>query len=214
VPKMGVYDGERPSRVRRGRQLIYTRELLRLKGTLRYGFQSSWQGPTRTPKEWWERANGFWRRSFMPGRHFTAATNFTGQLVVAGHQGNVRVHSGLVSSVGAHRGGPAAMITLPAASCPTWTGTRPGLPAGPWLSHKRTTIVHRKRWPAGACAGRRRQLVVTSGATGGGGPPRAGAGQHVTVTDPSRPGPGAARALACLPKVADTGWQVRGPVRL
>jgi hypothetical protein len=79
VPKMGVYDGEPAISVRRGRQLIYTEDYLRLKGTLAMGSIVLAKGhPER--KGVVERANGYLETSFMPGRRFADRDDFNTQL--------------------------------------------------------------------------------------------------------------------------------------
>jgi hypothetical protein len=76
VPKLGVYDGEPAISSRRGRQLVYTDDYLRLKGTLAMGSVVLKKGcPER--KGVVERANGYLETSFLPGRRFATATTST-----------------------------------------------------------------------------------------------------------------------------------------
>jgi hypothetical protein len=95
VPKVGVYDGEPAISVRRGRQLIYIEDYVRLKGALAMGSVVLAKGhPER--KGVVERANGYLETSFMPGRSFTGRDDFDTQLGDwLEHRANLRVHSGL-----------------------------------------------------------------------------------------------------------------------
>ena len=95
VPKVGVYDGEPAISVRRGRQLSYTEDYLRLKGTLAMGSVVLAKGhPER--KGVVERTNGYLETSFMPGRSFADRDDFNTQLSDwLEHRANLRVHSGL-----------------------------------------------------------------------------------------------------------------------
>jgi len=212
VPKMGVYDGEPAISVRRGRQLIYTRDYLRLKGTLGMGSIVLAKGhPER--KGVVERANGYLETSFMPGRHFTGRDDFNGQLGEwLATRANVRVHSGLRCRPSERiEEDRAAMITLPPLLPDMDWHHDLRLPADHWVRHQTNDYsVHPK------AVGRQvhvraddAQLVVTLGTEVVARHVRVLA-SHVTVTDPVHDrAREAARALACLPKVADTGVEVR-----
>jgi transposase len=212
VPRKGVYDGEPAISVRRGRQLIYTRDYLRLKGTLGMGSIVLAKGhPER--KGVVERANGYLETSFMPGRRFTGRDDFNGQLGEwLATRANVRVHSGLrcrpSERIDEDR---AAMMTLPPV-LPDMDWHRDlRLPADHWVRHQTNDYsVHPK------AVGRRvhvraddAQLVVTLGTEVVARHQRVLA-SHVTVTDPVHDrAREAARALASVPKVAEVGVEVR-----
>ena len=212
VPRMGVYDGEPAISVRRGRQLIYTRDYLRLKGTLGMGSIVLAKGhPER--KGVVERANGYLETSFMPGRRFTGRADFNGQLGDwLETKANVRVHSGLrcrpSERIDEDR---AAMMALPPLLPDMDWHHDLRLPADHWVRHQTNDYsVHPK------AVGRRvhvvvdeAQLVVTLGTEVVARHERVLAG-HVTVTDPVHDrAREAARVLANAPKVVDTGVEVR-----
>ena len=107
VPRVGVYDGEPAISVRRGQRLIYTRDYLRLKGTLGMGSVVLAKGhPER--KGIVERTNGYLETSFLPGRRFDDRDDFNTQLGDwLETTANVRSAFGpALPSVGAHRRGP------------------------------------------------------------------------------------------------------------
>jgi transposase len=193
VPRMGVYDGEPAISVRRGRQLIYTRDYLRLKGTLGMGSIVLAKGhPER--KGVVERANGYLETSFMPGRRFTGRADFNGQLNDwLATRANVRVHSGLrcrpSERIDEDR---AAMMTLPPL-LPDMDWHRDlRLPADHWVRppDQRLLGAPESGRPPGARAGRRCPDHRHLGHRGGG-PSRAGAGQpRDRHRSRPRPGPG------------------------
>jgi transposase len=212
VPRKGVYDGEPAISVRRGRQLIYTRDYLRLKGTLGMGSIVLAKGhPER--KGIVERANGYLETSFMPGRHFTDRDDFNSQLGEwLATRANVRVHSGLrcrpSERIDEDR---AAMMTLPPLLPDMDWHHDLRLPSDHWVRHQTNDYsVHPK------AVGRRvhvraddAQLVVTLGTEVVARHERVLA-SHVTVTDPVHDrAREAARALASAPKVAEVGVEVR-----
>jgi len=212
VPRMGVYDGEPAISVRRGRQLIYTRDYLRLKGTLGMGSIVLAKGhPER--KGVVERANGYLETSFMPGRHFTGRDDFNGQLAEwLTIRANVRVHSGLRCRPSERIEEDRAAI-MPLPPLPPHMGLHHDLrlPADHWVRHQTNDYsVHPK------AVGRRvqvraddAQLVVTLGTEVVARHVRVLA-SHVTVTDPVHDrAREAARALASVPKVAEVGVEVR-----
>ena len=199
VPRMGVYDGEPAISVRRGRQLIYTRDYLRLKGTLGMGSIVLAKGhPER--KGVVERANGYLETSFMPGRRFTGRDDFNGQLGDwLATRANVRVHSGLrcrpSERIDEDR---AAMMALPPVLPDMDWHHDLRLPADHWVRHQTNDYsVHPK------AVGRRvhvraddAQLIVTLGTEVVARHERVLA-SHVTVTDPAHDrAREAARALA------------------
>lgn len=212
VPRMGVYDGEPAISVRRGRQLIYTRDYLRLKGTLGMGSIVLAKGhPER--KGVVERANGYLETSFMPGRRFSGRADFNCQLGDwLESKANVRVHSGLrcrpSERIDEDR---AAMMVLPPLLPDMDWHHDLRLPADHWVRHQTNDYsVHPK------AVGRRvhvvvddAQLVVTLGTEVVARHERVLA-SHVTVTDPDHDrAREAARVLATAPKVIDTGVEVR-----
>jgi transposase len=212
VPRMGVYDGEPAISVRRGRQLIYTRDYLRLKGTLGMGSIVLAKGhPER--KGVVERANGYLETSFMPGRRFTGRDDFNGQLGEwLATRANVRIHSGLRCRPSERiEEDRAAMMALPPV-LPDMDWHRDlRLPADHWVRHQTNDYsVHPK------AVGRRvhvraddAQLVVTLGTEVVARHERVLA-SHVTVTDPVHDrAREAARTLASMPKVAEVGVEVR-----
>jgi len=172
----GVYDGEPAISVRRGRQLIYTRDYLRLKGTLGMGSIVLAKGhPER--KGVVERANGYLETSFMPGRHFTGRDDFNGQLGewLATRAQRAGALGTSVSSVGAHRGGPGGDDNAAAASARHGLAPRPASARRPLGAppNERLLGAPESGGPAGACAGRRRPARRHLGHRGGG-PPTCG----------------------------------------
>lgn len=187
VPAKGVYDGEPAISVRRGRQLIYTRDYLRLKGTLAMGSIVLAKGhPER--KGVVERTNRYLETSFMPGRRFADRDDFNTQLGDwLETRANLRVHSGLrcrpSERIDEDR---AAMMALPPVLPDMNWHADVRLPADHWVRHQTNDYsVHPK------AVGRRVHIVVddtrvtvTLGAEVVASHDRVLA-RHVTLTDPA-----------------------------
>jgi transposase len=212
VPKLGVYDGEPAISVRRGRQLIYTDDYLRLKGTLAMGSIVLKKGcPER--KGVVERTNGYLETSFMPGRVFADRDDFNTQLADwLEHTANLRNHSGL-------RCRPSERIDEDLAAMTALPPLLPDmdwhhdlrLPADHWVRHQTNDYsVHPK------AVGRRvhvrvgdETVTVTLGKEVVARHERVLA-SHVTLTDPAHDrAREAARALAAAPKPAAVDVEVR-----
>jgi len=212
VPKMGVYDGEPAISVRRGKQLIYTEEFLRLKGTLGMGSIVLKKGcPER--KGVVERANGYLETSFMPGRCFADRDDFNTQLSDwLEHKANLRVHAGLRCRPSERIDEDlAAMMTLPPVLPDLDAHRDLRLPADHWVRHQTNDYsVHPK------AVGRRvhlhvddQRVTVTLGTEVVARHDRVLA-HHVTVTDPLHDrAREAARALAEAPKAKSDEVEVR-----
>ena len=212
VPKVGVYDGEPAISVRRGRQLIYTEDYLRLKGTLAMGSVVLAKGhPER--KGVVERANGYLETSFMPGRTFADRDDFNTQLGDwLEHRANVRVHSGLRCRPSERIDEDlAAMMALPPLLPDMDWHHDLRLPADHWVRHQTNDYsVHPK------AVGRRvhvrvddERVTVTCGREVVASHDRVLA-SHVTLTDPAHDRARvAARALASAPKPAVDEVEVR-----
>ena len=212
VPKVGVYDGEPAISVRRGRQLSYTEDYLRLKGTLAMGSVVLAKGhPER--KGVVERANGYLETSFMPGRTFADRDDFNTQLGDwLEHRANVRVHSGLRCRPSERIDEDlAAMMALPPLLPDMDWHHDLRLPADHWVRHQTNDYsVHPK------AVGRRVHLrvddeavTVTCGREVVASHDRVLA-SHVTLTDPAHDRARvAARALASAPKPAVDEVEVR-----
>ena len=211
VPRVGVYDGEPAISVRRGKQLIYTADYLRLKGTLGMGSVVLAKGhPER--KGCVERANGYLETSFMPGRRFAGRDDFNTQLADwLENRANVRVHSGLRCRPSERIDEDlAAMMALPTV-LPDMDAHRDlRLPADHWVRHHSNDYsVHPK------AVGRRvhvkvddTAVTVTLGTETVACHDRVLA-RHVTVTDPAHDkARQVARALAELPKCAADAAEV------
>jgi len=212
VPRVGVYDGEPAISVRRGSRLIYTRDYLRLKGTLGMGSIVLAKGhPER--KGVVERANGYLETSFMPGRTFADRDDFNTQLGEwLETKANVRVHSGLRCRPSERIDEDlAAMMALPPVLPDMDSHHDLRLPADHWVRHQTNDYsVHPK------AVGRRvhvkvddATVIVTLGAEVVARHERVLA-SHVTVTDPVHDrAREAARALAGAPKPDNGEVEVR-----
>ena len=212
VPKVGVYDGEPAISVRRGRQLIYTEDYLRLKGTLAMGSVVLAKGhPER--KGVVERANGYLETSFMPGRTFADRDDFNTQLGDwLAHRANLRVHSGLRCRPSERIDEDlAAMIALPPLLPDMDWHHDLRLPADHWVRYQTNDYsVHPK------AVGRRvhvraddQRVTVTLGREVVASHERVLA-SHVTATDPVHDRARvAARALASAPKPTADEVEVR-----
>ena len=203
VPRVGVYDGEPAISVRRGRQVIYTADYLRLKGTLGMGSVVLAKGhPER--KGCVERVNGYLETSFLPGRRFADRDDFNTQLGDwLEHKANVRVHAGLRCRPSERIDEDlAAMIALPPVLPDMDSHRDLRLPADHWVRHHTNDYsVHPK------AVGRRVHVtvnddlvVVTLGREVVARHDRVLA-SHVTLTDPAHDkAREAARALAAAPR--------------
>jgi transposase len=212
VPKVGVYDGEPAISVRRGRQLIYTEDFLRLKGTLAMGSIVLKKGcPER--KGVVERANGYLETSFMPGRAFADRDDFNTQLSDwLEDKANLRVHSGLRCRPSERVDEDlAAMTALPPLLPDMDWHHDLRLPADHWVRHQTNDYsVHPK------AVGRRvhvrvddQRVTVTLGSELVARHERVLA-SHVTLTDPAHDrAREAARALASAPKPSGDEVEVR-----
>ena len=205
VPKMGVYDGEPAISSRRGRQLIYTQDYLRFKGTLAMGSIVLAKGhPER--KGVVERVNGYLETSFMPGRIFADADDFNTQL----HEwledkANLRMHSGIRCRPSERIDEDlAAMTALPPVLPDMDWHLDLRLPKDHWVRHQTNDYsVHPK------AVGRRihikvdaSSVLVTLGKEVVARHDRVLA-SHVTITDPGHDkAREAARAQAGAPKVS------------
>ena len=202
VPRVGVYDGEPAISVRRGQRLIYTRDYLRLKGTLGMGSVVLAKGhPER--KGIVERTNGYLETSFLPGRRFDDRDDFNTQLGDwLETTANVRMHSGLRCRPSERIDEDlAAMMALPPLLPDMDWHHDLRLPADHWVRHQTNDYsVHPK------AVGRRvhvsvddARLTVTLGTDVVARHDRTLA-RHVTLTDPAHDrAREAARALAGRP---------------
>jgi transposase len=79
VPRRAVWDQEAAIGRWRGREMAFTAEFQRFRGTLGMGAQLCQRGDPEA-KGLVERANGYFETSFLPGRRFDSATDFNNQL--------------------------------------------------------------------------------------------------------------------------------------
>ena len=212
VPRVGVYDGEPAISGRRGQRLIYTRDYLRLKGTLGMGSVVLAKGhPER--KGIVERTNGYLETSFLPGRRFDDRDDFNTQLGDwLETTANVRMHSGLRARPSERIDEDlAAMIALPPLLPDMDWHHDLRLPADHWVRHQTNDYSVHPR-----AVGRRvhvsvddTRLTVTLGTEVVARHDRTLA-RHVTLTDPAHDrAREAARARAGRPSLGTDEVEVR-----